>query len=297
MSLNPKIKFVLVNIALLFTGILAVMIVQFLVETLFSFLNPFLLLHHETTAAFLLTKSILVALASTATYYFFVKYLERREPAELSFSYLLKEAAAGAALGFLMIITVVIILYLLDYLRFGDINELSEIYNGLRIAILSGVVEEVLFRGLVFRLIQKMFGTWFALIISSLLFGFSHLANPNATLWSSTAITIEAGILLGTVYIITNRLWAPIGLHFGWNLTQGGIFNIPVSGHDVGGIIQVRLIGDSFFSGGSFGLENSVIAVILCSTVAGVMLYKAVKAKKIIKPFEEYYKVTTSNLT
>lgn len=292
MKIPPKIKFVLVNTGILIAGILAIIIVQFFIEAIFAFLKPFVLSPFESSVPFLLTKNILMALAAATTYYFFVKYLERREPAELSFPYLVKETAAGTALGFLMITTVVIILYLFDYLRFGEINNFSEIYNGLRIAILSGVVEEILFRGLVFRLIQKMFGTWIALIISSLLFGFSHLANPNATLWSSTAISIEAGLLLGSVYILTNRLWIPIGLHFGWNLTQGGIFNIPVSGHDVGGIIQVRLIGNPFFSGGSFGLENSAIAVILCTVVAGVILMRAVKAEKIIKPFDEYKRLT-----
>lgn len=293
MTLYPKIKFVLVNTGILITGILAIIILQFFIEAIFAFIKPFLLAPYESSVFFLMTKSIVIASASATAYYFLVKYLEKREPLELSLTHSIKETAAGIALGFMMITTIVIILYLFDFLRFSEINNFSEIYNGLRIAILSGVVEEILFRALIFRLIQKMFGTWIALIISSLLFGFSHLANPNATIWSSTAIAIEAGLLLGSVYILTNRLWIPIGLHFGWNLTQGGIFNIPVSGHDVGGIIQVRLIGDPFFSGGSFGLENSVIAVVLCVLVSAIILMRTVKAKKIIKPFEEYEKLTT----
>lgn len=294
MMFAPKIKFVFINTAFMITGILAVTMSQFLIEILFAFIKPYLFSPVEATISFLLFKSISSAVTAVIVYYFFVKYIERRQSEEIDFSYFLKETSFGIFLGILFITSIVVILFFIDNLRFGEVFELKEILNGLRVAIISGVVEEIIFRGLVFRFIQKMFGTWIALLASSLLFGFSHLANPNATLWSSTAITIEAGLLLGSFYILTNRLWIPIGLHFGWNLTQGGIFNIPVSGHDVGGIIQVRLIGDPLISGGSFGLENSVIAVILCAVVSATVIIKAVKSNKIVKPFEKFYKINSA---
>ena len=55
-------------------------------------------------------------------------------------------------------------------------------------------------------------------------FGLIHAANKGATLESTLAIALEAGILLAASYILTRSLWLPIGLHFGWNFTEGGIF-------------------------------------------------------------------------
>ena len=73
-------------------------------------------------------------------------------------------------------------------------------------------------------------GSWVALALTSAAFGAAHLGNPDATWFSSLAITIEAGILLGAVYMLTRRLWAAMGLHAAWNFTQGWIFGLPCLG-------------------------------------------------------------------
>ena len=64
------------------------------------------------------------------------------------------------------------------------------------------------------------FGLWGALGISALIFGFAHMINPSASIWSSVAIAIEAGVLLGAAYKYTNSLWFPIGIHWAWNFTR-----------------------------------------------------------------------------
>lgn len=69
---------------------------------------------------------------------------------------------------------------------------------------LVACVEEVIFRGIIFRLIDNRFGLWWALGISALIFGFVHMINPSASIWSSVAIAIEAGVLLGVAYKYSN---------------------------------------------------------------------------------------------
>ncbi|HEX3116662.1 MAG TPA: CPBP family intramembrane glutamic endopeptidase, partial [Bradyrhizobium sp.] len=79
--------------------------------------------------------------------------------------------------------------------------------------ITAAVTEEFFFRGILFRWIEEFAGSWAALLVTALLFGLAHRANPNATWFSSFAIAVEAGILLGGAYMLTRSLWLPIGLH------------------------------------------------------------------------------------
>ena len=74
-----------------------------------------------------------------------------------------------------------------------------------------------------------------------------------STWFSAIAIMLEAGVLLGSAYFLTRRLWLPIGLHIGWNFTQGGVFGIAVSGHPSSGLLQAVLSGPTWLSGGAFG--------------------------------------------
>lgn len=137
--------------------------------------------------------------------------------------------------------------------------------------VVAGFVEEVIFRGILFRWIEEFAGSWAALAISSALFGLAHWANPGATAFSSVAIAIEAGILLGGAYMLTRSLWLAIGIHAGWNLTQGLVFDVSVSGLDVDGLVEAGMKGPDLLTGGAFGLEASVLALVV-ATAAGVWL-------------------------
>ena len=110
-----------------------------------------------------------------------------------------------------------------------------------------------------------MLGTWLALLISALVFGLLHLANPNATLMAGLAIALEAGLMLAAAYLLTGRLWLSMGIHFAWNFTQGGIFGAAVSGQTSSGIFSSVLQGPALLTGGDFGAEASVVAMVVCS--------------------------------
>ena len=101
----------------------------------------------------------------------------------------------------------------------------------------------MLFRGILFRFLEQFGGSWFALALTSALFGLGHILNPNASAFSSFAIAVEAGVLLGGAYMLTRSLWAPIGLHAAWNFTQGYIYDVPVSGIDQQGMVEAQIVG------------------------------------------------------
>ncbi|WP_028045547.1 CPBP family intramembrane glutamic endopeptidase [Cellulomonas sp. URHE0023] len=132
----------------------------------------------------------------------------------------------------------------------------------------AAVTEELLFRGIVFRILEERTGTVVALLLTSVLFGAMHLANPKATIWGAVAIAVEAGGMLGAAYVATRTLWLPIGIHFGWNFAAAGIFGTVVSGNVTPqGLLLGATSGPALLSGGAFGPEGSLFAVL-----AGVLL-------------------------
>jgi membrane protease YdiL (CAAX protease family) len=134
------------------------------------------------------------------------------------------------------------------------------------------VVEEVLSRGMIWRLIERRAGTVLALIGSSLFFGLGHFLNPSATLWSGIAIALHAGLLLGALFIVTRSLWVPIGGHFAWNLFEGPVFGTEVSGLDTDALIEATTTGPELWTGGAFGPEAGLVTVLLGVIPALVLL-------------------------
>ena len=132
--------------------------------------------------------------------------------------------------------------------------------------------EEVLFRGIVFRMIDDRWGTVVALVVSALIFGFVHITNNNATVWSSVAIAVEAGLLLGAAYKWSGTLWVPIGIHWSWNYFQGPVFGFAVSGNGTPSLITPVIQGSDWLTGGSFGAEASIPAFVLGLALAIVFL-------------------------
>lgn len=229
--------------------------------------------------------SAAAVLVAFFAYHAFVRTVEKRPVAELAPSGALGELAMGVLIGALLITAVIGILWLLGYYRVTGINSLVVTIPMFARAARAGVVEEILFRGVLFRIVEESLGTWLALLLSALLFGLLHLGNPNATLWAAIAIAIEAGILLAAAFVVTRRLWLAIGIHFAWNLTQGGIFGVAVSGNQANGLLQATLTGPELLSGGVFGAEASILAVVVCLAAGIYLIWKALKNGKFVKPF------------
>ena len=190
---------------------------------------------------------------------------------------------AGGTILFSLVAAVAALVGVYDIVGLGSTR--SILYALVMIGIVPAVIEETLFRGILFRHLEDFGGSWFALALTSALFGVAHIFNPNATVFSSFAIAVEAGILLGGAYLLTRSLWAPIGLHAAWNFTQGEIFDVPVSGMDGKGLVEAKLSGPELLSGGTFGLEASVIALVI-ATGAGIWLVvRAVRAGHVVRPW------------
>ena len=148
-----------------------------------------------------------------------------------------------------------------------------------------GFREELMFRGVLFRFTEEFGGSWFALVVTSALFGLSHLGNHDATWVSTTFIAVEAGLVLGALYMLTRNLWMCMGFHAAWNVTQGFIWDVPVSGFEVHGLVTARVDGPILLSGGQFGLEASVIALVCATALGLVYLKKAIDRGHLEQPW------------
>jgi membrane protease YdiL (CAAX protease family) len=215
--------------------------------------------------------ALLLAAALAGLYVGLVRALEHRAARELAPRAV--QAAAGIALGLALFASVFGLLGALGVARWHGLADRFDVTPTLAAAIIAAVGEELAFRGALFRILEERFGTAVALAASAALFGVLHALNPGATIVSTTAIALEAGVLLGAAYVLTRNLWFPIGLHLGWNFTEGGIFGVAVSGGSAGtGIFSVSLAGRTLLTGGSFGPEASLVAVLACLAVAIVLL-------------------------
>ncbi len=215
--------------------------------------------------------------ASIAAYRLLVRWTEKRWPAELGTAKAAPHFAIGALIGLGLFTTVYAILFALHVATFKGFGTTQDLAAAFALSILSGVCEEILFRGVVFRILEGAMGTLVALLISGALFGLIHAGNPGATTVSTVAIALEAGILLAAAYTLTRSLWLAIGLHFAWNFAEGGIYSAPVSGIPFKGLLNAPIAGPQLLSGGSFGPEASLVAIGVCLTAALVMLVMTVR--------------------
>ena len=203
------------------------------------------------------------AVLAVLVYRWVVRRTEHRPVTELAREGAGAAVARGALLGVLLFGAVILNLALLgDY----DVHGLGSVGGAVGLVgfmAAAAVTEELLFRGVLLRIVEKRAGTWIALTLTGVLFGLMHLSNPDATLWGAAAIAIEAGGMLGAAYVATRSLWLPIGLHFGWNFAESGIFSTEVSGNDTKqGLLDATVSGSKLLTGGDFGPEGSLYAVV-----------------------------------
>ena len=213
------------------------------------------------------------------------RWLERRPDREFALAGAGRELGLGLLLGFLLFSAATGIVALLGGFEVLGVRGQGALWAMLAMAVTSGTIEEIMFRGILLRHLEALIGTWGALAITSLLFGASHLFNPGATLFAAFAIAMEAGIMLGAAYLLTRRLWLAVGIHAAWNFTQGWIFSVPVSGGETPlGLLITRRVGPEWLTGGDFGLEASVVALVVATGAGVALLVLAARRGAIVPP-------------
>lgn len=234
-----------------------------------------------------LIKGIVVSSLALLSYITFFKYYEKRDVAELAVKGIVKNLIIGTLIGFVLQALTILVIYFNGGFSIIAVNPVSFILIPITVAFTIAIIEEILVRGIFFRILEEKLGSYIALIISGVVFGALHLANPNSTLLSGLCITF-AGFLLGAAFIYSRNLWFPIAIHFAWNFTQSGIFGAITSGNEkTNSLLVSKIEGSVLLTGGEFGPEGSIQATLFCLIAAAILLFLSNKQNKIVQPYWE----------
>ncbi len=226
-----------------------------------------------------------VSLVALGAYWLLYRFYEKRRITELSFKRLGRNVGMGLLLGFVLQSLTILVIYLAGGYAVLDINPVHFLIVPFAAGLYAGIVEEVLFRGILFRIMEEKTGSYLALGISALIFGGLHLANPNSSIFMALAIAIQAGLLLGAAYILTRNLWFPIAIHFAWNFTQSGIYGASTSGTTTTyTLLSSQIEAHPLITGGAFGPEGSLQATAFCLVATIGLLIMSHRRNQII-PF------------
>ncbi len=218
------------------------------------------------------------------TYKVYTKTVENREAHEFSFTKILPEIGAGALLAFAVITFFVLVNYILGYYNIDEFNSFGNVVFMFFLQFKVGFIEELLFRVIIFKLTEEIFGSWIAVAFQGILFGLAHAGNPNASLFTTLALIVSFTIFFGAGYMITRRIWFIFGFHWCWNFFQSGIFGLPNSGNIQPGLITPIVEGPIWITGGNWGAELSAISVFFLFAVGLYLVKLAVNKNQFVKP-------------
>jgi membrane protease YdiL (CAAX protease family) len=225
-----------------------------------------------------------MAVLAITIYRLSARWLDRRRADELARCGAAGAVGRGVLIGTAVCLTTMGLIALLGGYQvngFGSVGGMVGIF-GLMVGVAT--TEELLFRGVLFRIVEGWLGTVGALVVTCLLFGALHLVNPGASIVGALALAIEAGLMLGAAYAATRTLWVPIGVHFAWNALIVGVFSTTASGANVTqGLLDAVTTGPEVLTGGAFGPEASIVSVLVCS-VATVLFLRRARATGRIRP-------------
>lgn len=228
---------------------------------------------------------IVLAVFAVAVYGWVVRWTERRAPAEVAVKGAVGAAGRGLLIGVGAFTFVIVNIAFLEGYRATGLGSVAGAIALFGFTAAAAVTEELMYRGFLFRWVEKLTGTWGALVLTAVIFGSSHLLNPHASIWGAIAIAVAGGGMLAAAYAATRNLWVPIGLHFGWNYTEGGIFGTGISGISAPkGLVDGVLSGSPLLTGGEFGPEASLYTVFTGAVVTCALMWLARRRGHIVSP-------------
>ncbi|HVK82368.1 MAG TPA: CPBP family intramembrane glutamic endopeptidase [Verrucomicrobiae bacterium] len=219
-----------------------------------------------------LLKNLILPIALFAIYAGFVRLIERRRAREVDFRKGASTLLLGVIVGSTIIGLTVLVLWNLGMVEISSRTGFAGIGRELSVLMITTMIEELLFRVILFAIVEEILGSLGAILISALAFGLAHVANPNATPFAIFALSVELGVMLALAYMLTRNVWVAVGIHAGWNFTQSFVFGALNSGQQhPHSYFQTSLAGPDYLTGGLFGLEGSVVSLGLSVVVSAVL--------------------------
>jgi uncharacterized protein len=263
-------RFPLVRILIAFLIVGAGILVAQLLISLLRAVLP------QPSPVYYLIAIVLALVCGYFAYWLYVRLIEHRPLSELAFKGAPAELGIGILAGIGLYSAVIGLLWLLGSYSVNGSNPWLVIFPALAANVPSGFLQEILFRGIVFHIVEEALGTLWALVISAVLFALIHLASAQASLVGAISNAAEAGILFAAAYLLTRRLWLAIGIHVAWDFANDGIFGVSVSGsaaQPLPGLFHGNLSGPAQLTGGAGGIEASLVTVLVMAAACGLLLW------------------------
>lgn len=224
-----------------------------------------------------------ILLAAVAGYWAFVHWHEKREASELHLRPM--QLILGAASGAALVALPMAVLFAVGVYEAVLFRGASSALLGVAALIgIAAFLEELTYRCLLFRVVERAWGTKVALAVQAVVFALVHLENVEQggirdAVTMLIGVTV-VGLLWAAVFILTRNLWAAAANHAAWN------FTILLAGVPLSGIedwrklapLESRFAGPDWLTGGMFGPESSLL-VIVSTTVAVVLLLRAAQRR------------------
>jgi membrane protease YdiL (CAAX protease family) len=197
-----------------------------------------------------------------------------------------RHLATGTAISTFAISSVFVFEWLTGHLQIVGISAPTALINDFSTFIAVPLIEEFIFRcALLGGLLVLIPRTSIAVLISAFIFGGLHALNQNATSFS-IFITSIGGLAYGIGFLISERIWFPLGLHFGWNYFQARIFGFSISGgfHGPAPLILQHDNGPAILTGGVYGPEGGLVGLgaklIVLTLVAAYFVFRRQRSAK-----------------
>ncbi len=213
-----------------------------------------------------------VAASLIVGYLAVARYYERRTVTEFAFKPV--AISIGALSGCLLIGITIVSLFALGNYRVLAFRGLSATLPIIGFIVPAVMIEEVVFRGVVFRLLEQYAGSVRALIAQALIFGGLHLFNEGTSVMTMISVTL-LGAFWAAIYMQSRNLWVVIANHCAWNVTIF-VSGVPLSGQEgwrSAAPLESSYHGSVWLTGGEFGPEDSILNILIMAGALGGLIY------------------------
>lgn len=146
-------------------------------------------------------------------------------------------------------------------------------------ALKAGILEEMLFRGFIMKLLEHRWNKYIAILLPSFIFSLAHIPSIETFTAESVLLLLISGTLVGTMFSLVaykaNSIANSVLMHTVWNFvmvtsilhitTEQGAYGAP--------LFSIVIPADTvLLTGAGFGVEASLIAIIGYACICGLTL-------------------------
>lgn len=158
------------------------------------------------------------------------------------------------------------------------------VFGVLYYSIAAGIVEEMVFRGIIMGTLEQEYNLKVAVLIPSILFGLVHIIGNELSIISTIQLVIAGtfvGIMFSLIEYESGNFWNNAIVHALWNMSTIGLCHIGFEADENSVFTLIINMKSTIVSGGDFGVESSIISVVGYTVVIIFALYLICKSKKI----------------